>query len=143
MEEWKELGAYLKALRKQRGLSLGKVAMETGFSRSYVFYVEGGHKRGNPDFLRVLAEFHQLDPEDLFIKAGYLPGPLSEAAEERLRRVSRRYHTIFLDYLEELNAHGRSELIQYLEFLHSKERYRTGEAEGPELPPGARGGEGD
>ncbi|HSV32340.1 MAG TPA: helix-turn-helix transcriptional regulator [Atribacteraceae bacterium] len=137
-----ELGAYLKELRKKGGLSLGDLARETGFSRSYIYYVEEGHKRANPNFLRKLAEFHQVDPEGLFIRASYLPGPLSDKAEERLRRVSRRYDTIFLDYLEELNADGRSELIQYLEFLHSKERYRTGDAGGPELPPGARDPEG-
>ncbi len=119
-----ELGSYIKELRKKMGLSLGKVAQSTGFSRSYIYYIEEEKKKPNPTLLRKLAELYRVRPDDLFVRAGYLPGPLSESAEERLRHLSRQFEAVFLDNLAGLNEEGRRELEQYLEYISSKERYR-------------------
>ena len=121
-----ELGSYIKILRKKMNLSLGEVAKATGFSRSYIYYIEEEKKKPNPALLRQLAELYRVRPAELFIRAGYLPGPLSESAEEKLRYLSRQFESTFLEILENLNEEGRRELEQYLEYIHSKERYRKG-----------------
>jgi|GEM_PF-2979887 len=131
-----ELGTYLKMMRKERKLSLGAVAKDVGCCRTYI---EEGRKEPNPLVLRALAEFYQVIPGELFVKAGYLPGPLSEEKEERLRHLSRLFSATFLECLDGLNADGRAECTEYLEYLYSKERYRKSVPEGQEVSTGVAG----
>lgn len=68
------LGAHLKRLRSERGLSLAQVAAGTKVSESYLYYLEAGQRqKPHPEFLHRLATFYGVLVEDLYAAAGYTP----------------------------------------------------------------------
>jgi transcriptional regulator with XRE-family HTH domain len=69
-----KLGAHLKALREERGLTLAQVGERVDLAPSYLFYLENGRRRKpHPDYLHRLARFYGVLVEDLFALAGYTP----------------------------------------------------------------------
>src|SRR5947209_5010577 len=72
--EASQLGAHLKKLRADRGLSLADVADQLDFDASYLFRLESGASRKpHPDYLHRLAHFYGVLVEDLYALAGYTP----------------------------------------------------------------------
>jgi transcriptional regulator with XRE-family HTH domain len=70
-----KLGAYLRQLRLERGLTLAEAAKHIGgLASSYLFYLEKGERRQpNPEYLHRLARFYGVLVEDLYALAGYTP----------------------------------------------------------------------
>ena len=67
----KEMGAYLKKLREDKGLSTREVYELSKVSNSYLSLVENGHRRASAVVLKKLAPVYNVNYLDLYIKAGY------------------------------------------------------------------------
>jgi len=69
----KEFGAWLKALREEKGLTLSVLGELTGYSTSHLSQVETGKKKNmpSPEFLEKLAEPLGVNYSDLLHMAGY------------------------------------------------------------------------
>lgn len=67
----KEMGAYLKKLRENKGLSTREVYELAKVSNSYLSLVENGHRRASAVVLKKLAPVYDVDYLDLYVKAGY------------------------------------------------------------------------
>ncbi len=69
----REFGEFLRALRKEKGLTIRQIETYTGVSNSYLSLVENG-KRGipSPDILKQLAPALKVTYEFLMEKAGYI-----------------------------------------------------------------------
>ncbi|RJU02580.1 XRE family transcriptional regulator [Arthrobacter frigidicola] len=59
------MGPRLRALRQQRGLTLGEVSEATGVSASTLSRLEGGQRRPNLELLLPLAQLFQVPLDDL------------------------------------------------------------------------------
>lgn len=68
----KELGTYLKELRKSKNLSLRKVDELTDITYSHLNMIENGIRRVTPALLKNLATLYKVDYLDLYEKAGYI-----------------------------------------------------------------------
>ena len=67
------LATYLRAVRKQRGLSLKKVEKAAGVSNAYLSQLERGRRNPpHPDILKRLARVYEVPLSDLLSAAGYL-----------------------------------------------------------------------
>ena len=67
------IGAHLKSLRTERGLSLKAVYNECGISDSRLSRIEHGEANTiDPEVLRSLARFYNVDVISLLLVAGYL-----------------------------------------------------------------------
>ena len=67
----KEMGAYLKKLREDKGLSTREVYELSKVSNSYLSLVENGHRRASAVVLKKLAPVYNVNYLDLYINAGY------------------------------------------------------------------------
>lgn len=68
----KELGEYLKQIRKSRDLSLRQVDYKSDVSFSHLSMIENGTRKPSPLTLKELAKIYNLDYIDLYEKAGYI-----------------------------------------------------------------------
>lgn len=68
----KELGEYLKKVRKLKDLSLRQVDYKSDVSFSHLSMIENGSRKPSPLTLKELAKIYNLDYIDLYEKAGYL-----------------------------------------------------------------------
>lgn len=67
------LAAYLRNVRKSRGLSLKKVEGLAGVSNAYLSQLERGLRNPpHPDILKRLAKVYEVPLNDLLSAAGYL-----------------------------------------------------------------------
>lgn len=80
----KELGEYLKKIRKSKDLSLRQVDYKSDVSFSHLSMIENGSRKPSPLTLKELAKIYNLDYIDLYEKAGYL----DLAEKERLETKS-------------------------------------------------------
>ncbi|MGI6570147.1 MAG: helix-turn-helix domain-containing protein [Caldicoprobacterales bacterium] len=68
-----EFGKYLKALRKERGVSQRELAELSGFSNAELSKIESGdRKKPSPALLKAIAPHLNTSYETLMKKAGYL-----------------------------------------------------------------------
>lgn len=79
----KELGEYLKKVRKSRDLSLRQVDYKSDVSFSHLSMIENGSRKPSPLTLKELAKIYNLDYIDLYEKAGYLDLAEKEKLESR------------------------------------------------------------
>ena len=90
-----QFGAYMRTLRKQRGLTLKQVEKAAQVSNAYVSQIERGiRKPPHPDILNRLAALYQVPVRELMVQAGYLP---DEAEMEKKRRIERAYEHVLSD----------------------------------------------
>lgn len=68
----KELGIYLKELRKSKDLSLRRVDELTDITYSHLNMIENGIRKVTPALLKNLATLYNVDYLDLYEKAGYI-----------------------------------------------------------------------
>lgn len=68
----KELGMYLKELRKNKNLSLRRVDELTDITYSHLNMIENGIRKVTPALLKNLAILYNVDYLDLYEKAGYI-----------------------------------------------------------------------
>jgi len=113
--EASQLGAYLKKLRTDRGLSLADVAERLEFDPSYLFRLESGASRKpHPDYLHRLAHFYGVLVEDLYALAGYTPAtelpelPTYLRTKYGLTEEAIRELSDFKDFLTERAADERT-----------------------------------
>jgi HTH-type transcriptional regulator, competence development regulator len=76
-------GAYLKQLRKEKGLTLKQVEKAAHVSNAYISQVERGLRNPpQPDVLKRLAKAYEVSQRELMVAAGHL----EEDSSERISR---------------------------------------------------------
>lgn len=65
-----DIGTMLRALRKEKGLSIFKVAKELNISGNYLSQIERDIKVPSEVVIYRIAKFYELDPEELLFKFG-------------------------------------------------------------------------
>ena len=82
-------GAYLKQLRKERGLTLKQVEKAAHVSNAYISQVERGLRNPpQPDVLKRLAKAYEVSQRELMVAAGHLEEDSSERiSRERLENA--------------------------------------------------------
>jgi len=105
------LGAYLKRVRTQRGLTLRVVEEKTGISNAYLSQVENGKiVKPSPSILHKLAQYYDISYEYLLALAGH---PLPDRdAKAPVFRIS--------NDLLELSEEDRDMVLDYVRFLKSR-----------------------
>lgn len=66
------LGDYLREQRESAGLSLRKLAEQTGVSNPYLSQIERGLRRPSAEVLQQLAKALRVSAETLYVRAGIL-----------------------------------------------------------------------
>jgi transcriptional regulator with XRE-family HTH domain len=66
------LGEYLREQRESAGLSLRKLAEQTGVSNPYLSQIERGLRRPSAEVLQQLAKALRISAETLYVQAGIL-----------------------------------------------------------------------
>jgi transcriptional regulator with XRE-family HTH domain len=69
----KELGKYLRQLRKERAVGLKQAAPKIGVSYTYLSKLETGGQDPSDEVLAKLAHYYDVDTEVLGLMAGKLP----------------------------------------------------------------------
>lgn len=115
----KRLGAVLRTLREERGISAASLAKQAGLSRSYLNYLEAGKfaEVGLDKFSRMVAAL-DLSADRVLRDAGYLPqGP--EGLPDARSFLATHYG---------LSTTGIEQALAFLEFLVSREQTVTPKA---------------
>src|SRR5438876_11061433 len=77
-----KFGVYMRALRKEKGLTLKQVEKAAKVSNAYLSQIERGLRNPpHPDILQRLAEVYDVTHQELLVEAGYLKN-----LEEQLTR---------------------------------------------------------
>lgn len=84
----KEMGAYLKKIREEKGLSTREVYELSKVSNSYLSLVENGRRRASAVVLKKLASVYNIDYLDLYVKAGYADLAEYEKTEKLKNSIS-------------------------------------------------------
>jgi len=105
-----ELGAYIKRIRTEKGLSIRKVAESANISHTEVKRIEDGiRKQPSPQVLRSLAVALSTPYEDLMEAAGYIDetpdvGGVSAAGISGADDLSQEELAQVNDYIEYLKS---------------------------------------
>ena len=107
----RNLGQYLKQIRKEKKLSLRAVQHKTGISNAYLSQLEND-KAANPSpkILRKLAICYEVAYEHLMALAGY-----SFSSKKELEPAYR-----LSDILTDLSPEEKQRVREYIEFLKSR-----------------------
>lgn len=141
------LQAWLEGELSARGWSLADLARQARINPSSLSRVLTGSRRAGPELCRAIAEALKVPPEEVFRRAGLLPGErqVDEVAEELLYYLSamapddRRLalaivRTLFeaadksRQILEIKRPQSRSELLRFLDSLSEEEIASLAEA---------------
>jgi transcriptional regulator with XRE-family HTH domain len=68
-----EFGNYVRKQREKKNFSLGKLAVEIGVSRQYLYRIELGEARASVAMCLALAKLLELDSDVLLLMAGHTP----------------------------------------------------------------------
>ncbi len=110
------LGASLRELRKQRGMTLRDVEGRTTISNSYLSQLENGYvEQPSPRNLQLLAEAYSVSYESLMNKAGYLMP--AQSAVEGPRQAA-------FNLVADLDAEEIEEVQEFVNFLRFKRQAR-------------------
>lgn len=112
------LGAYLAAVRSDRGLSLRQVEEQSGkeVSNAYLSQLENDKvKQPSPSILHVLATIYEVDYIGLMERAGYLTAQQAPTLSKRHGRAA-----TFADI--DLTVDEETELLRFLKFMRSEKR---------------------
>lgn len=94
----KEMGAYLKKLRENKGLTTREVYELSKVSNSYLSLVENGHRRASAVVLKKLAPVYGVDYLDLYVKAGY-----ADLAEYKKNEMLKKIGAIPISDIDVIN----------------------------------------
>lgn len=110
-----KLGPVLHRLRLERSIPASELSKETGLSRSYISYLEGGRFRdvGIEKFVRLLLAF-KVSADQVLAEAGYLPSkktPMPDPeqflrAHYKLSPANLATATDFLEFLARKQKRG-------------------------------------
>lgn len=90
-----KFGAYMRTLRKQRGLTLKQVEHAAQVSNAYLSQFERGLRNPpHPDILNRLAKVYEVSARELMVAAGYL---VEDAEAEKRRNVENAYNHVISD----------------------------------------------
>ncbi|MBI4005733.1 MAG: helix-turn-helix transcriptional regulator [Gammaproteobacteria bacterium] len=118
-----QLGAKLRRLRQNKGVSLRTVESETGISNAYLSQLERGVATNpNPIKLRKLAEYFNAPYLDLLAHAGYLPSGARENYQGLIANSvgSSRKESQLSSSIVDLTNDEENLVLQYIEFLKSR-----------------------
>lgn len=110
------LGAYLAAIRSDRGLSLRQVEERTGreVSNAYLSQIENDRvKEPSPGVLHALAATYNIDYIGLMQRAGYL-------GEQQASSVGKKHGRAATFADMDLTADEEAELLRFLKFRRSE-----------------------
>ncbi len=72
---WERMSEYLKTLLEKRDVSMRKASLEAGLNHGAIgSFVRG--RRPHRDSCLIMAEYFNVDPQDMLAMAGYEPMPL-------------------------------------------------------------------
>lgn len=107
-------GAYFKALREAKGMTLREVEKVADVSNAYVSQLESGKvKQPSPLTLHKLSSIYGVSYESLMEKVGY-PAPTQEVHAQPASSIAHRIGHITND--EEM------ELLNYLKFMRTRNK---------------------
>lgn len=108
-----ELGAYIKKIRMENGLSIRKVAEAADISHTEVKRIEDGlRKQPSPQILRSLAAALNTSYEELLEEAGYIDETSSTSGTAAAG----------ISGAEDLNADELAQVNDYIAFLKSRRK---------------------
>lgn len=116
----KELGLYLRTIRKELGYSTYDVNKLCDVSPSYLSLMENGKRKPSAIILKKLAPIYSLDYLDLYEKAGYIE--LIDAEKEKKHSNDFKfasYNGINADGLDESDI---EEINKFVEFIRNKKK---------------------
>jgi len=89
-------------LRRDRGLTLRRLAQEVGLDFTYLSKIENGSDVPGEETLRRMEGFFGTEPEELVVLAGKVPPELTELARQdaSMGRLLRRLHELPADKLQ-------------------------------------------
>lgn len=88
----KELGEYLKNIRKLKDLSLRQVDYHSDVSYSHLSMIENGTRKPSPLTLKELAKIYNIDYIDLYEKAGYIDLAEKEKLEKNNKNIPTQFY---------------------------------------------------
>ncbi len=111
-----EIGNLVKKLRTQNGLSMAQLAVRVGINPIYLSQVERGVRLPSDEIIQNIADFFNLDENDLFDMAGRVPLVVREELEKQsmLQNLLKEMINVKLD------EQKKQEIYQ--EFLRSFQR---------------------
>lgn len=110
-DNWKTLGNRLKEERDYRGYSQKEIAEYLGISRPTVSLIENGERKVDSLELQKLAELYNTSVDNL------LGDHQNKKANEEVELLARA--------AEDLSSEDRKEVLQFAEFLRSRESEET------------------
>src|SRR5947208_10260219 len=78
-DEPRDLGAFIRDLRRNARISLRQLAEQTGVSNPYLSQIERGLRKPSADVLQQLAKALRVSAETLYVRAGILEPDEREA----------------------------------------------------------------
>ena len=78
-----QLGAFVRARRQDRGLSLRRLSEASGISNPYLSQIERGLRKPSAEVLQHIGRALALPVEDLYVRAGILPAGADGARPDR------------------------------------------------------------
>lgn len=101
-EVTKNIGEFLKSLRKSKGMTLIQLQEESGVSNSYLSQIENGKFKPSSDVLKKLSKPLNVPYFELMYRAGYIP----EELYKEQKKLGEKRHELSHHYreLEGLNT---------------------------------------
>jgi transcriptional regulator with XRE-family HTH domain len=115
MDDTLNLGTIVRRQRNRLGLTLLELASKSGVSMSHLGRIENAQRYPSADVLRKIAKPLELDEEELFNLAGYLPS-------ERKKEDDRQKHILLneLDILVNRVTADVNRIKSIIRKLHMK-----------------------
>lgn len=88
MDKWKELGTYIRTVRKSKGISTYFIEQEFGFNRQYWSRIELATSEYalKPELLQRIATILKINYLDLYVIVGYADEAAINEFSERKKR---------------------------------------------------------
>lgn len=105
------VGAFIRQVREDRGLTQAQLALYTGIAQSEVSRIESGARQNpSPEALRRIGEALGIPPRQLMVLAGYI----EEGEPEQLDPWERLENALLR--LEGLTTEDAQEILEYTRF---------------------------
>lgn len=116
-------GSKVKELRKEKGYSLAEVGKAIGISHNFLSEVERGKKEPSDSTVRALANFFEVDEDELFSKLDKVPMRTLELVKQipELQKLLSEVKRKFGDNEIKLDIATKRIVKLYQEFLEEEE----------------------
>lgn len=109
-----KISETVKKLRKEKGWTQARLAMEANISQQAVSFIERGRNEPSAEMIRTLADTFGVSISEL-MGEDQQAVPAIVREEQHILAVFRR-----------LNRAGRDQLLQYLDYLETRPEYKKG-----------------